>query len=213
MPNIIGENFYKYVANQVNARQKVHGKRNRSAEELLYLNSRTGWIKLVSSVKVLDSKRLTDLGIPANYTGMELAKNFILFNGTSNESNTLFSGIDRTNSFVNKYAYGIGGNEMGLRPMPGISSVDIKNRNRGSIREATVNFKVWNRVQLEIVDILYLRLGFPILLEWGHSVIVQNDGTINTNPNFSIANDFLNLKYTDDYLVLDAIESKRKESS
>ena len=79
MPNIIGENFYKYVANQVNARQKVHGKRNRSAEELLYLNSRTGWIKLVSSVKVLDSKRLTDLGIPANYTGMELAKNFILF--------------------------------------------------------------------------------------------------------------------------------------
>jgi len=212
MPNIIGENFYKYVANQVNARQKVHGKRNRSAEELLYLNSRTGWIKLVSSVKVLDSKRLTDLGIPANYTGMELAKNFILFNGTSNESNTLFSGIDRTNSFVNKYAYGIGGNEMGLRPMPGISSVDIKNRNRGSIREATVNFKVWNRVQLEIVDILYLRLGFPILLEWGHSVIVQNDGTINTNPNFSIANDFLNLKYTDDYLVLEALEKKRNES-
>ena len=213
MPNIIGENFYKYVAEQVNARQKVHGKRNRSASELLYLNSKTSWVKLISSVKITDSKRLTNLNIPSTYAGTELAKNFILFNGTSNTENALFSGIDRTNSFVSKYAYGIGGNEMGLRPMPGISSIDVKNRNRGSIREATVNFKVWNRVQLEIVDLLYLRLGFPILLEWGNSVIVNNDGTIDTKPDFrGISEDFLKGTYTDDYQILDAIEKQRKLS-
>ena len=52
MGNIVGESFKDYVANQINLRQKVHGKQNRSLKEISYLNSRTSWVKLASGVFV-----------------------------------------------------------------------------------------------------------------------------------------------------------------
>lgn len=213
MANIIGEPFNKYVADQVLARQKLHGTAQRSNEVLSYLNSRTPYIKLTSGVIVSDPKRLTNLGIPASYNGSELAKNFVLFNGVSDSKNTIFNDISRTESFVNKFAYGIGGLEMGLRPMPGINSIETKYRNRGSIREGTIIMKAWNRKQFEIISLLYLRLGFPILLEWGHTIHVRNDNSIDLNPNYSISSDFLDRKFKSDNEVLDALEANRKDSN
>ena len=37
--NIVGEPFKDYVAKQVNERQKIHGKLERTTKELYYLNS------------------------------------------------------------------------------------------------------------------------------------------------------------------------------
>jgi hypothetical protein len=218
MPNLVGENFDKYVAKQVIDRQLIQGKRTRSNEILSYLNSKTSWIKLTSGVIVVDENRLTSLGIPKDYVGTKLAENFILFNGTSDTKGTLFAGIDRTNSFVNKYAYGMGGNAYGLRPMPGITSCETKFRNRGSVREGTINIKAWNRVQLEIIDLLYLRLGYPVLLEWGHTIIVDKNGAINTNPtNYSVASKFIGATEADrfktDSDLLRTLADKRRESA
>jgi len=218
MPNLVGENFDKYVAKQIVDRQLIQGRRNRTNEVLSYLNSKTSWIKLTSGTLIADEKRLTDLGIPADYKGTKLAENFILFNGTSDTNGTLFAGIDRTNSFVNKYAYGMGGNAYGLRPMPGITSCETKFRNRGSIREGTIQLKAWNRVQLEIIDLLYLRLGFPVLLEWGHTIVVNKNGAIETNsPNYSVASKFVGATAADrfktDSDLLRTLADKRKESA
>ena len=54
--------------------------------------------------------------------------------------------------------------------MPGITSVQIDTQGAlGSIRAATINFKVWDKDQLDIIDALYFKLGYTMLLEWGNT--------------------------------------------
>jgi hypothetical protein len=82
MGNIVGEGFAEFVREQVVQRQKIYGSLNRTNEQLSYLEARTGWVKLVSSVNIESDPR--NLG----YTGTQLAEQFVLFNGTTNESPT-----------------------------------------------------------------------------------------------------------------------------
>ena len=71
---------------------------------------------------------------------------------------------------------------LGFRPVPGIESVNVTSKGTyGTLREAEVKFKVWDLDDLEVMNALYLRPGYSVLLEWGHSVQLQNDGTLNTN--------------------------------
>ena len=103
-------------------------------------------------------------------------RRFILFNGTAaQDGSSGRAGIDINNTSLGYNAsYGIGGTDFGVNPMPGVQSVSIKHKNRGSIRIATVKIKAFNKTQFEIVDILYLRLGFSVLLEWGNSIYFNN---------------------------------------
>jgi hypothetical protein len=78
--------------------------------------------------------------------------------------------------------------------MMGIKKAEIKHENRGSLRRATVQIKAFNRVQFDIIDVLYLRLGFNILLEWGHSMYYDDKGILQTNPNNSLSSEFINGK-------------------
>ena len=56
----------------------------------------------------------------------------------------------------------------GIVPMPGIKDISVRTTSAyGSLRVAKVNFTCHNRRQLEILELLYMRPGFPILLEWG----------------------------------------------
>ena len=175
MANIIGEPFEQYVSNQITSRQKVYGKKtNRSSTEIAYLNSTNGWVKLASGVSI-DDQRLALLKKNNNQmlnnvsTGKQLAQDYVLFNGLSsydeNGDITNYTGVGKGG----KVAYGLDGTDFGYSPMPGIIGVDIKDLNRGSIRKATIDLKVFNRNQLEIIDCLYMRLGYTVLLEWGHS--------------------------------------------
>ena len=63
MPNIIGEQIPKYVSTQINKRQEAHGSgqdgKERTPEQISYLNSKTAWVKLASGVS-LDDKRIQD---------------------------------------------------------------------------------------------------------------------------------------------------------
>lgn len=218
--NIVGEPFDDYVYNQITARQKLHGSFNRTQSQLNYLNSKTGWVKLTSGVIVNSEgqKRLNKLGISGpGLTGADgLNSRFVLFGGTYQDSATygkkMFEGLSTGDSVLNTNAYGLGGLEQGYRPMPGITSAETKFRNRGAIRDGSVNIKVWNRKQLEIIDILYLRLGFPMLLEWGHSIVIDSSGNVNANPNYSISSEFSKRAYQKDNDVLKALEKKREES-
>ena len=62
--------------------------------------------------------------------------------------------------------------------MPGLISADIKSLNRGSLREASVKIKCWNPRQFDIIDTLFIKLKYGMLLEWGHSMYVDNKGRI-----------------------------------
>ena len=199
MANIVGEGFSPFVSAQVKQRQRVYGSINRDNQILNYLNNKTGWIKLVSSVDV-DPQVSTQRGI--DLSGAELAKQYVLFNGTTNESpdrgsleTYQKSGIARDKSITNSNAYGLGGTEFGLRPMPGIIQASIKTETRGSLKTATVQVKANNRTQFDIIDLLYLRLGYTILLEWGHSSYFNNDGEFVSDNPYSLADDFLTAKY------------------
>ena len=89
-------------------------------------------------------------------------------------------------------AYGLGGTEeLGYRPMPGLTAVNIETTGRlGSLRLATINFKVWNMHQLNAVEALYFRLGYSMILEWGHTQYYKNDGTFAQSEIYGIPNPF-----------------------
>lgn len=199
--NILGEGFPESIIKQIAQRQKTYGAgyaagTSRSNDQLVYLNSNTSWVKLVSSVNIDDPKIIQDksLAILGNdISGNKLATKFVLFNGvTDAETNKQRAGITSNKDLLgNNNAYGIGGTEFGIRPMMGIKSANIKHENRGSIRRATIQLKAFNKVQFDIIDVLYLRLGFNVLLEWGHSMYFNNKGVLQTKQYNSLAPEFL----------------------
>ena len=196
--NIIGEGFPNVINNQVKKRQEVYGSgygsSPRKPEEIIYLNANTSWVRLVSSVNVDDQTILLNRSL-STIPGIgdnKLAERFILFNGTNEDPSSQRYGVSLDGSLLgNNSAYGIGGTEFGLRPMMGIKRAEIKHENRGSLRRASIQIKAFNRVQFDIIDVLYLRLGFNILLEWGHSMYYDDKGVLQTNPNDSLSSDFL----------------------
>jgi len=65
----------------------------------------------------------------------------------------------------------------GIVPMPGIIDADIKTKSAyGSLREVKVNFVCHNIRQLEILELLYMRPGYPVLVEWGWTPFIDNNG-------------------------------------
>lgn len=189
-----------------------------------YLNNRNAWIKLASGVSLgvpkpleetiknkeseEEAKKklkgiLKDEGFFGKLSESEiqslmddnLAKNFILFNGTqklnksavfdeetsSQTTSAVYdkrSGVRQNNSnilknFTNLYG-GIGGSSKGLQPMPGIIDISVNCVNRGSIRKATVKIKAFNKLQFNILELLYLRLGYLMMLEWGWDKYIHN---------------------------------------
>jgi len=209
--NIIGENFPEFVKTQVEQRELIYGERERDNQTLTYLNSNTSWIKLGSSVDVdTTSPKYIDLELGTEeFGGSEMAKRAVLFNGTSNQD-IQFSGISRENSIFNTATYGFGGNQFGLSPMPGITSITTKYKNRGSLRRATVSLVAHNTKQFEIIELLYLRLGYSVLLEFGHSLYLDDEGQVeNMGP--TLMNDFLEGRFKNNDDLLKAILEKREE--
>ena len=110
MGNVIGQDIESWVAAQIEARQIAQGSgidKNRTPEQIAYLNSNTTWIKLASGVYISGlstdppgtSTRLTNIGLNSSFYGMELAKNNVLFGGTSTfngSSLTQKKGFDET---------------------------------------------------------------------------------------------------------------------
>ena len=203
MPNIIGEQIQDYVAKQINVRQKAHGSgtagTNRTQEEILYLNSKTAWVKLASGINITperieaDRKKGGGNGIRDIFGWAKLATANILFAGTSgldtnSKDRTLKQrGTDSTeDNLYNPYSgvYNVNNTtsplnpEFGLVPMPGIESAEIRCLNRGSIKKATVKIKCYSPEQFQTINLLYLRLGYTVMLEWGNSLYLSNDPTI-----------------------------------
>jgi hypothetical protein len=188
MANIIGEPFKKYVAQQINARQKAHGsgvaENPRTSDYLSYLNSNTSWVKLASGVSI-DRERADEEDLKRGYEDDTLAKRHVLFSGMSDLYNSEklkqrgthpdlsqniaddhwgMYNVNATNTF----------SEYGLTPMPGITGAEIKSLNRGSIKRATVNIKCYSPEQFKIIDLLYLRIGYTVFLEWGNTLFLDS---------------------------------------
>tara|TARA_R110001592_G_scaffold9089_4_gene48783 strand:+ start:3821 stop:6589 length:2769 start_codon:yes stop_codon:yes gene_type:complete len=146
-------------------------------------------IRMASGVDVTSSKLFSK----TEEQGKRLAQNFILQGGTLRTGWNArgSSGIAPREVFRGGKAgdaYGDAkirsnastdhdGDGMGIVPMPGIIDVTVETRTAyGSLRTAKVNFVCHNRRQLEVLEILYMRPGMPILLEWGWMPFINNKG-------------------------------------
>ena len=215
---IVGEGFKPYVNGQIVARHKMYGSgfnQTRTPQQMVYLNSSTPWVKMASSVSILDiddgKNRLKDLGLSEGYEkGMALAKQAILFNGLTPFDGSMRSGVAQSNSLINNSVYGFGGTEFGLKPLPGIISMDVTPVNRGSIKQANINIKAYNKFQFEIIETLYLRLGYTIMLEWGNSIYVDNKNEVQKMGSTLIDNFFFQNSGLSHLEVLKRIESERQ---
>ena len=189
---IIGEKLKDYVITQINQRQRAHGtgfespeaifsNRNRPETDIVLLNANNSWIKLASGVKVTKEK-LKALGYNEDlailFEGKKLAEANVLFGGLSTYSNGI---LTQATEFLGE-AYQASG-PWGIVPMPGIESIEIKSLTRGSLKKATVKLVAQNRDQLAILDVLYLRLGYSVLLEWGNSFYKKFNSTKVDDPN------------------------------
>ena len=220
MGNIVGENFDDYVINQVKKRQEILGSVSKTNQQLVWENSRTGWVKLVSSADLVDPKYLPSFIKSVGYTGgAKLAERFVLFNGVTDEIPNTFpgkeniqrAGIGLDNAWSGNNAYGLGGSDFGLQPMPGIISANIKTETRGTLKTGTVNIKANNKQQFDIINTLYLKLGYMMLLEWGNNCYYDNNGNFISDNNLSLADPFLRATYTYGN-ILDVIEKYRDKS-
>jgi hypothetical protein len=191
MGKIVGEKLLPYVVDQINLRQEKHGLINRDAEALTYLNSKTAWLKLASAVEItperLAKEKFDGTSLRSGFAWDKLAKDYVLFGGISHlEGKTLeqlqsilFSG--NNDGMYDVSAYDKQAREFGLVPMPGLESAEVKSLNRGSIKEANITIKCYSPEQFRILDLLYLRIGYTLFLEWGWNPYFDNNGKLQTD--------------------------------
>jgi len=175
--NIIGTAIPDWLLTQLKTRSQQGIKLKRNDDNLKYLANKTAWIRLVSSVN-LEARE--DMQYFSNLIGYplinpdSLAKDFVLQAGTSVYTKIQNSATSYTPRQGFKETYNILNdgevNQFGYRPMPGLTRVSIETQGKlGSIRMATIEFKVWDKSQLDVMDALYFKLGFTMYLEWGHN--------------------------------------------
>ena len=93
--------------------------------------------------------------------------------------------------------------------MPGIISANIETKSAyGSLRQAKVNFVCHNQRQLEILELLYMRPGYTLLLEWGWTPYIDNSGNTQNVNNY--INNFFDSTMTTKKLEAEILDKKEK---
>jgi hypothetical protein len=198
--NILGVGFKEYTSKQIALRQQKLSRKSQYDDDFIkYINNKAPYIRLSSGVN-LSADRAQQLGVAP---GNELAKQYILTNLTT-------SGIGYSSG--NSYGYA-SNTTYGYVPLPGILSAEIKPLNNGTLREATVQITCHNLYQFLILESLYMKLKYSVLLEWGHSVWYDNAGTLRTDFPGWIQTGFLENGLTNLDTALSSLELARDQSS
>ena len=215
--NVIGTHIPLWLLEQLQTRSKKGTQTNRDNANLQYLGNKTGWVRLVSSINITEA---SDTKYFQELTGLtlskpeDLSKNFVLYGGVSkyrNQDNkttyTLRKGFKQTYSLLGDQEV----RDFGYRPMPGLSRVVIETQGRlGSIRGATIEFKVWDKSQLDVIDALYFKLGYTMFLEWGNTFYYESESSDLSATEFFSLDPFKD-KLTKEEIALQ-LGSKRRES-
>jgi hypothetical protein len=207
--SIIGKPISKEVSEQIKKREEKVSSPSRDNDVLFFLNSNNAWIKLSSGANTLTAEEIATVEKAQSAVGIEgdssLAKNNLL------GPNQNRGGIGTDNSLYRVT------NSRGYRPAPGITKVNVKSKGTyGTLRETDVSFVVWSVEDLDTMETLYLRPGFSMLLEWGHTSYFTTSGEFRTATS-TIADFFSSYTSQDgtsaQKLVQDAIDKLRVESN
>ena len=200
--SIIGGPFDPAVNKQLEVRKEILKNRNlRSDYDLQYLTHTGAWIRAISSVN--DSEFDKDIrNQPATryilQAGTGRAKYTEIANESTGETQLKFEGVGIRGGFegVNG-AQGISSyttSELtGFTPMPGITGFSVKSKNTfGTLREATLEFTAHSIEDFNNLEKLFMRPGYTILVEWGHSQFIDNEKQLQTRVAKYSVRDFLN---------------------
>lgn len=192
--SIFKESFNPNVQRSLETRQNLMGKSVRTPQELTFLNSNTNWVSLKSSV---------DVG-----GDISLAKENVLIGGTLNNGKLRY-GVDGDGNGAYSLKTSTGAKHvLGIRPMPGITSVEVHNKGAyGSTRIATINFQCWDVEQLNILEALYMRPGYTVLLEFGRNNYIDDKGNL---KQVTSIDDFFNKK---NVVLIDYLNELHKRST
>jgi len=158
-------------------------------------NSNYSFANLTPTPKVNDPSSIIQKLLSENWPvveGSDLARNCILFGGAVSDGLNngeykylgLNSGIN-SQEFNNQGSYGwLGTSERGYIPLPGITQATTKYLNNGTLAESTISIKCFSKNQLQIIDILYMRPGYTLLLEFGWSHFFDKNNTIQKMDTF-----------------------------
>jgi len=179
--SIFKESFKKGVKEQIVARQNAIIRRTPTA--IQYYNARNAWIRMTSAVNVGE-----DDGA--------LAKKHILLGGTLFNSTSGYIprvGVGQGGQAYSTLSPGGAEHRLGIRPMPGITEIDVKSKSAyGSLREVVVNFQCWDIRQLEDLELLYMRPGYSVLVEWGWAPYLTNDDPPKLGNSIDFTDDVIN---------------------
>ena len=212
------------IQKQLDLRKNLRSGNNaRDAKTLSYLNSRTGWVTLCSSVNVLQPEdqayeeefKKLQWKFPLAQTGgfdatseynqrvknlnnqrknrnsflNELARQYVLSGGTldfkykdgklnrqADKRNFDLGATPSNNPHYSKYTHT---KETGWRAMPGITDFKVKTKSTyGSLIEVELGIKVNSQQDLSAIEVLYFRPGFDMMVQFGSSLYVDQDGEI-----------------------------------
>lgn len=268
--NLLGKSHKQYVQDQIKIRQEKLGKTTKDNNDISWLNSKTSWVRLASSVDIKNTttrevqvvlppllppestqtsplppapnyidvpntidgvkvgeKRLNLLGLDESFMGSTLSQKMVLYGGLEQASFGDTNKLNKKSGITSKLGtstasstsvYTSKNGDFGLVAMPGIESVDIKSKSMGSLREANISIRVNDAEQLELIETIYLRLGYSLFLEWGNSSYYNNKGEYVKGASVepTLLYDFLNpsekLKKCPTNFI-EKIEDQRKKSN
>ena len=243
---IVGELFSAEVSTQIKQRESYFANKGATDPlgpvdpKKIQTQNAGSWLRLISSVdlavpsdqyipgkrKVEIEERVAELAKHLQVDpGNDLAKKVVLYGGTQKYTEptgdqpgtfSKKSGIDRDGGFFGQGAYGFGGDVFGYKPMPGINSAKLGFYNNGALAKADISITCYNPQQLEFLELLYLRPGYSILLEFGHTQFVNNQGeteVFNVVSGQTYAMDLFFQNTTGEEALLTAIQTERDNKS
>jgi hypothetical protein len=182
--NIAGSPFQPYVADQIERRKDLVYNELRTPDQLQWLTNKNVWIRVSSGANVLYGSKTYD-----GLEGDALSKKYILQGGvlshpTADEYNLRYGvGEDNAYGLKPKSNDSTRPANFGNIPMPGITNISVKTGGKlGTLKETTIDFMCYSIEQLNIMEALYMKLGFGLLVEWGHTFFINNDnGKVESN--------------------------------
>ena len=226
---VIGSGLSESVLKQIAKRGEVIGKTEKDNNHLLFFHSNGAWIRAISSVNTLTEDQSIDLA-----TGKEdinkitgdstLAKNNVLIGGTRQFQKEITGGLGKKEfSAINTDSQGFvtpgdfernsynNSKSSGYRPPPGITGLTVASKGTlGALREANLSVSVRTLEDLEMMQSLYLRPGFSILLEWGHTLQLDENGEV--QKSISTFGNFLTAKQPAD-VIEEELQKLREDSN
>ena len=219
--SIFKETFKDFVFRQLKIREAIvekgndHSTRFGNPRDEIKVKGKTEKIKIPagafytnSVVKQCTIKMASGVNITSDILGgqnpADIAKQYVLEAGVLDQQNLrggFGTDIKKRTAYGDPLIKSDASDGFGIVPMPGIIEANIRTKTAyGSLREANVNFVCHNRKQLEILELLYMRPGMPILLEWQWTpaIVVDRDESgstariENNTSAFSIISDWFN---------------------